>query len=232
MAATNAQSKKWQAEQGPNTPYRKAQQEWDARMGSSLKQARIWKGVAFFCLGLAGVGIAGMIYLGTLPKSIVEYVTVDGTGTATYLGATGRDWNTFTPTEAQVSANIRRFIHDTRSLSSDQMIIRSNWVDAYTLLAGEAAQIANQYAQTHDPFQRSQDLRINVIIESALPVTSDTWQVDWIEELWSTQGVLTATEAWRGSFTVTRLQPDTEEAMRDNPIGVYITRFSWQQVAR
>lgn len=227
-----AQTKKWEADGGPDTPYRRAQQEWDRRMGSALQQARTWRAVAIGCLAITAAAVLGAIYLGTLPKAIVEYVTIDGTGTATYLGKTGRDWKTFTPTDAQVAANLRRFIDDTRSLSSDAMVIRANWVDAYTLLAGEATPIATQYAQVNDPFKRAQDIRVNVRIESALPVTPDTWQVDWEEELWSKQGVLNQREFWRGSFTVRRLEPATEQALRDNPIGIYITRYSLQQVAR
>ena len=233
---TQAQSKKWAASDKVETPYRKALQEWDRRMGSSLKQARTWRTAAFVCMGLTFFAIAGVIYLGTLPKKVVDYVTIDGAGTATYIGEAGSNWKTFTPTEAQVGRNLRRLIDDTRSLSSDPMIIRKNWLDAYTLLAGEATQILSQYAQANDPFQRSKEVRINVNIETAYPVTDDTWQVDWTEESWSKQGArIGKPESWRGSFTVERLEPEGKNAqqkLRDNPISVYVTRFSWQKSAR
>ncbi len=233
---TSSQSKKWTAPEGVDTPYRKAKQEWDRRMGSSLKQARTWRAAAFVAFGLTFFAIGGVIYLGTLPKRVVEYVTVDTTGKATYIGEANTPWSSFTPTQAQIGDNLRRFIEDTRSLSSDPMIIRKNWLDAYTVLAGEAVQILNQYAQLIDPFQRSAEARVNVNIETAYPVTDDTWQVDWTEESWSKQGArLGEPEAWRGSFTIERLEPEGDDAqkkLRDNPISVYITRFSWQKIAR
>ncbi|MGI9286867.1 MAG: conjugal transfer protein TrbF [Pseudomonadales bacterium] len=227
-----AHSKKWTPSEALETAYRCAQQEWDSRMGSTLQQARNWRLFAFICLGLAIMLAVGNVYLGTLPKKVTEYVTIDGAGNATYIGEAGNDWESFSPTEAQVAKNIRRFVDDTRSLSSDPMIIRKNWVDAYTLVAGEATQILSQYAQNNDPFQRAKESRINVEIETALAVSNDTWQVDWFEETWSKSGTLTDTTAWRGTFTVERLEPDSEKAIKTNPISVYITRFSWQKVTR
>ncbi len=37
-----------------DTPYRRAQQEWDARMGSAVLSARSWRTIAFGSLALAG----------------------------------------------------------------------------------------------------------------------------------------------------------------------------------
>jgi len=224
------QSKKWEADAPPDTPYRKAQQEWDDRIGSARVQAKNWRFFSFFALGLAALSIIGMIYLGTLPKTVVEYVEVDKKGSATFVGRAGQAAQNYQLSHAQIGFHLRRFLNDTRSLSSDQLVIRENWFDAYKLLAGEATNVLTAYAQSNDPFNRADKERVNVTVESVLQITPDTWQLDWTEELWSPQGALKETQKWRGSFTVARILPDDEAVLRDNPLGLYITAFSWSRI--
>jgi type IV secretion system protein VirB5 len=171
-----------------------------------------------------------MIYLGMLPKTVVEYVEVDKKGAATHVGRAGRSAQNYPISHAQIDFHLRRFLNDTRSLSSDPLVIRENWFDAYKLLAGEATQVLTAYAQAGDPFERAEKERVNVTVESVLQITPDTWQLDWTEELWSPQGALKETQAWRGSFTVLRIVPEDEEVLRDNPLGLYITAFSWSRI--
>lgn len=57
------QSATWRSTELAQTPYQKAQQEWDRRMGAAFVQAANWGVIAF---GLAGVllfSTAGNIYL-------------------------------------------------------------------------------------------------------------------------------------------------------------------------
>ena len=49
----------------PVTPYQKAAQLWDERIGAARVQAKNWRFMAFGCLSLA-IGLAGgLIWLGT-----------------------------------------------------------------------------------------------------------------------------------------------------------------------
>ena len=226
-----AASKKWDPAAPVDTPYRRAQQAWDDRDGSARKQAHSWRLAAFFSMGLVLLAIIGMVYLGTLPKTVVEYVEVDSqSGRATYVGRAGQTGNSYPLTHEQVEFHLREFIDDSRSLSSDPLVIRKNWFDAYRFLAGEATQKLTAYAQANDPFERAKDERVVVTIESVLPIAPETYQADWEEEVWSKKGSLKETQKWRGTFTVARIIPDTAEELAKNPLGVYIVAFSWARI--
>ncbi len=222
-------SKKWDPAEPLDTPYRRARQAWDDRDGAARKQAHNWRLATFFSLGLVGLAIIGMIYLGTLPKTVVEYVEVDTLGHTTYVGRAGRTGSDYQLTHQQVEFHLREFVDDTRSLSSDPLVVRKNWFDAYRFVAGEATQKLTAYAQANDPFERAADERVVVTIETVLPIAPETYQVDWAEEIWSKQGALKETQKWRGSFTVTRIIPTSEEELVRNPLGVYIVAFSWSR---
>ena len=57
----------------PMTPYQKAAQLWDERIGSSRVQARNWRMMAFGCLTLS-VGLAGGMAWQSLQSRVTPYV--------------------------------------------------------------------------------------------------------------------------------------------------------------
>ena len=87
----NARSAKWEAETPrPDTPYQRAEQVWDDRIGNSRQQAANWRIAAFGSMAVSLVSVCGMIYLGQLPKTEVEVVQVDKLGNATYTENAGQ----------------------------------------------------------------------------------------------------------------------------------------------
>ena len=225
-----SQFKRWAAAGEPETPYARAGAEWDSRMGSARQQAASWRFFALACLALCGVCILGLAYLGTLPKQAVHIVEVNPEGEATYRGIAGAAWAEWDPTEQQRAFQLRRFLRYTRGLSSDPMVTRRNWLDAYTLLAGEAISILNNEANAQNPFERAATERVTVTIESVLRLSADTWQAEWQEDIWSSKGVPIGTERWRGTFKLQRLPPTTPERIQQNPLGLYVTHFSWSMI--
>ncbi|WP_306121076.1 MULTISPECIES: VirB8/TrbF family protein, partial [unclassified Roseitalea] len=66
----------------PVTPYQKAAQAWDERIGSARVQARNWRLMAFCCLALSG-GLAVALVWQSTQGTIVPYVVeVDELGQA------------------------------------------------------------------------------------------------------------------------------------------------------
>jgi type IV secretion system protein TrbF len=62
----------WAPSELLETPYLKARQEWDRRMGMTVVQARNWRLAAFAALGLILVSLFGLIYLGAQPKALAS----------------------------------------------------------------------------------------------------------------------------------------------------------------
>jgi type IV secretion system protein VirB5 len=223
----------WKPEGDLETPYLRARQEWDARMGSALAHARNWRLAALVSQGAVIVALVGLVVLGAQPKAVPHIIEVDRLGAAVDRGPVGLAARDYTPPDAVLKYHLRRFIEDTRSLSSDAAVLRKNWLDAYALVTPRAARMlsATVQAPAQDPFQRAQDETVAVELLSAVRVSADTWQLDWRETTTDKSGARSgAPTVWRGMFHVLLLRPKTEEQMSQNPLGLYIDEFHWDKV--
>jgi type IV secretory pathway TrbF-like protein len=221
----------WQPDGPLDTPYRRARQEWDARMGSALVHAKNWRLATFVSMAAVVLMAGGMIYLGALPKAVPHIIEVDRLGAAVYHGPVGQA--DYVPSDAVVSYHLRRFITDTREISSDLAVLKSNWLDAYTLLTPRGGNMLSAFVEKpeNDPFRRVADERVTVEILSCVRAAGDTWQIDWRESSWDKNGALLgAPVTWRAMLRTLLAPPKTAEAMKKNPIGLYIDELHWDKV--
>ena len=221
----------WTPDGALDTPYRRARQEWDARMGSAVLQAKNWRLATFASLSAVLLATGGIIYLGAQPKAVPHIIEVDRLGAASYHGPVGQA--DYIPTDAVITYHLRRFIEDTREVSSDLAVLKKNWLDAYTLLTPRGGNMLSAFVQKpeNDPFRRAQDQRVTVEILSAVRAAGDTWQVDWRESSWDKNGSpLGAPAIWRAMLRTLVQAPKAAEAMKRNPIGLYIDELHWDKV--
>lgn len=221
------------APDGPlDTPYRRARQEWDSRMGSALVHARNWRLATFASLATVALAIVGLVLLGMKPRAVPHIIEVDHLGAAVYRGpVTGS--SDFTPSEASIRYELRRFLEDARTVSSDLLVLRRNWLDVYTLVTARAGNTLSAYVQApeHDPVRRSQDERVGIEILSALRISPESWQVDWRETSFDKNGNPSGSPAvWRAVFHLVTRPPTTEEDMAKNPLGLFVDEFHWDRV--
>ena len=100
----------------PETPYQKAAQAWDERIGSARVQARNWRLMAFGCLFLAG-GFATALTWQSLRGTVVPWVVqVDALGEAQAVAPAVADYE---PTDPQIAWHLARFVENVRSLPAD-----------------------------------------------------------------------------------------------------------------
>lgn len=226
----DAVAKKWNPEGPLDTPYKRAQQEWDARIGRSAVQARNWRLATFAALATNLLAIAGAVYLGAQPKVVPHIIEVDKLGAPSYLGPAGESGRSYKPTDASLRYHLRRFVDETRSVSSDPAVLKRNWLDAYNLVTQPAANQLNAYAQQAEPFKRVLNERVSVELVGTVQISRDSWQVDWRESSWDKSGNQIATTLWRGTFRVIVRPPTTEEQLAVNPIGLLIDEFHWSKL--
>src|ERR1700730_2606011 len=214
---------KWTPDGPLDTPYRRARQEWDMRMGSAVVHAKNWRLATFASLGAVTISLGGMIHLGAMPKAVPHIIEVDRLGAAAYRGPVGQ--TDYVPSDAVITYHLRRFIEDTREVSSDLAVVKRNWLDAYTFLTPRGGNMLSAFVQKpeNDPFRRAQEERVTVEILSTVRVSGDTWQVDWRESAWDKNGSPSARPVvWRAMLRTLLQAPKTPEAMSRNPIGLYI----------
>ena len=93
----------------PGTPYQKAAQVWDERIGSARVQAKNWRLMAFGCLVLAAGLAGGLVWQaarGTITPWIVQ---VDRLGQAQAVAPANAFYQ---PTDPQIAFHLARFIED------------------------------------------------------------------------------------------------------------------------
>jgi len=209
----------------PVTPYQKAGQVWDERLGSARVQARNWRLMAFGCLGLAFAasgGVAWQVGRSTVTPYVVE---VDRTGEVRSLT---RAAERYEPTDAQIAFHLARFITDVRALPTDPIVIRRNWLEAYDFTTDRGAQVLNQYARENDPFARVGKTSVTVDVASIVRASPTSFQIRWTEQAYA-DGALVATTRWTAIAAVVLQPPRTEERLRKNPLGLYVNSVSWSQ---
>jgi type IV secretion system protein VirB5 len=209
----------------PATPYQSASQVWDERIGSARVQARNWRLMAFGCLGLALV-MSGALAWRAGQAVVTPYVVeVDSGG---QIRAVGEAATPYQPTDAQIGYHLAHFITDVRSLSSDPVIVRQDWLEAYGYTTDQGAATLNEYARAGDPFSRVGRNSVSVDVTSVVRASDNSFQVRWVERTYE-HGALIGTERWTAILTLVIQAPRTEERLRRNPLGIYINGLSWSK---
>ena len=215
----------YKAEQGLDTSYMRARQVWDGRLGTANAQASHWRLIAFGLLVIVAILCAGLTYVGSQSKIIPYVVEVGGNG---QIGAVNRATEkSYIPTQEVTKYAIRNFIQSVRSLPSDPVVARSNLENSYNYLTQRGASILNGIFTQNNPVAEFGKKTRSLHVDTVLPISNNTFQAEWSEIEYDTAGIRTNIQVLHGAFTVVYQEPPTEEAVRKNPLGVYIDNFSW-----
>lgn len=209
----------------PETPFQKAAQVWDERIGSARVQARNWRLIAFGNLFLAAGLACGLIWQaarGTVTPWVVE---IDKLGQAQAVGPAIADYQ---PTDPQIAWYLARFIENVRSLPADPVIVRQNWLAAYDFVTDKGAVALNDDARANDPFGKIGKIEVAVEISNVIRASSDSFRVAWIERRYENAS-LAATEHWTAILTIVIKTPHDAEHLRKNPLGVFVNAINWSK---
>jgi type IV secretion system protein VirB5 len=211
----------------PVTPYQKAAQVWDERIGSSRVQAHNWRLMALGSLALSIILAAILLWLGRSGSTTPYIVEVDSRGGARAVGPVTEAYK---PNDAQIAFHLARFVENVRSLSIDPVVVRQNWLKAYDFVTDRAAVTLNEYARDNDPFTKVGHETVGVEITSVVRASDSSFQVRWLERSFE-GGALKDTKWLTGLFSLVISPPRTADAVRKNPLGIYVHSFNWSQDA-
>jgi type IV secretion system protein VirB5 len=209
----------------PETPYQKAGQVWDERLGSTRVQAANWRLMAFGCLGLAMATSIGLVWR-SLQSTVTPYVVeVDELGAVQAIGPANARYE---PTDAQIAHHLARFLEDVRGLSVDPVVVRQNWLSAYDYTTDKGAMALNDYARDNDPFEQVGKRSRTVDVVSVVRISDDSFQARWVERSFE-NAAHTRTERFTALMTVVLDPPTDAETLRKNPLGIFIHGLNWGQ---
>jgi type IV secretion system protein VirB5 len=209
----------------PITPYQRAAQAWDDRIGSARIQARNWRLAFFGTLALSG-GLAGGLVWQSARGHIVPWVVqVDRLGEAQAVAPAEAGYR---PTDPQIAFHLARFVEEVRSIPADPVVVRQNWLRAYDFTTDKGALFLNDYARANDPFTQVGKVQVAVDVSSVIRASPDSFRVAWTERRYQ-DGGLAASERWSAILTVVFETPRTPDALRKNPLGVFVNALNWSK---
>jgi len=140
---------------------------------------------------------------------------------------------TTTVDEKIFKQEIGSFLKKTRLASLDRQLMKQNvdWIYAHMLPNTSAYKKLNSFYRENNPFTLiKKQTRIVDQISSILPVTENTWSVEWIETLRNVaSGDVEETARFKAILTLSKKNPETKEQWDHNPFGIWIVDIEWEK---
>ena len=209
----------------PVTPYQKAAQVWDERIGSARVQAKNWRIAALGSTACAAIAVIGMAVMANQPRVAPYVVEVAESGAVRAVGAASAAYE---PTDAQVAYHLSQFVTKVRSLSTDPIVVRQNWLDAYEYVTDRAARTLNDYALRNDPFADVGEKTVTLEVVSVVRASPSSFQLRWTETTHQ-NGAFAGREPYSAVLTIVRREPRTELDLAANPLGIFVDAFDWSR---
>jgi len=207
------------------TPYQRAAQVWDDRIGSARVQAKNWRLTALVALGLCAALSAAYVWRSTQSMVTPYVVELDSSGEVRTVSATIANYE---PTDAQIAYQLAGFIKNVRSVSIDPIVVRENWLNAYNYTTDNASLMLNEYAREHDPFSDVGKRSVSIDIASIVRSSDDSFDVRWRETTYLS-GVQQGQDTYTAVLSIVIDPPRDEETLHRNPLGVYVHGINWSR---
>lgn len=203
--------------------------DWNEQVGTVATDRDFWRWTALGSIGVAGCAVLGLAYIGSLSHFVPIVVPIDKIGEpiATLRG------DVATPLDARViKQQLGNWIVNIRTVNTDVKMQRGLIDTAYALVrrTSPTFRALNEWFAANSPFERAKTETVSVNINSVLPLSESTWQIQWCEDHRSRDGSPAPSEAWRAVLNTSITPQTTEAAIRKNPTGIFVDNHQWQQL--
>ena len=97
------------------------------------------------------------------------------------------------------------------------------------MMRQHAATKMNELIKKDDPMSKLGEQTIAVTPTAIVKMSDSTFQVRWIEEVYSKEGAIKESYRMTGLISIEFTQPTTEQELMRNPLGMYVTDFSYSR---
>jgi type IV secretory pathway TrbF-like protein len=214
----------YQSDQSMVNRYHDAKKVWDERIGDARVQAANWRLVALVSIVLGIVLAYGLIYQSTKSKIIPYMVRVNADGSAQANGAIP---DRYLPQQTEIKYFLSQFIQRVRTIPTDPVVFKQNWLSAYSFLRPVAAMKMTGIVNQENPASLIGNETREINLTSILPITNNSYQIRWKETSYVADGSQKEQANMSGIFTFEVSMPSDEKVLNVNPLGLYIKDFSW-----
>lgn len=184
-----------------------------------------WKTFALISFVCLASSIAALVWAVSLPKTVPMVITVSDWGEAKYVGnVSSYSYNGLKVPPVAIEYQLRKFVNNMFSVSSDASILRQNIEDCYALLTTAAADKFTEVIRADNPKNHFGKLTRTVEIETILKLSDKSYQLDFFVD--TASGSSKTRQRMRGVLSTALLEPPKEEQQK-NPLGIYITDFDY-----
>jgi len=193
---------------------------------NTMNEAKRWRQSTFLHVGLFLVALILFFVSISRQHTIPILVNVMPSGEAQYLGEV-RQNGSFNVPEAAIYYQIRAFVHNLRSISTDYSVLFDNIDGCFQMATSSYTPIMRSMLLADSPFDLFGKMRRTVDIESVLHVTGRSYQINWTETV--IESSTTKNSKMRAVVTI-RLVVPTDSTIKRNPLGIYIENFEMTEL--
>ncbi|WP_229180217.1 type IV secretion system protein [Bradyrhizobium ivorense] len=203
-----------------------ARREWNERYGSYIKRESSWRMAALGSIAVAVIAVSGLVWVSGQAKVVPYAVQLNGNNEVVRVQ---RADVMARPNANEMRAALRKWVIGARTvyvdLRAEQAMVDETY--AMTLPDSPAYQNLANYHRDSNPYTRAANETVEVEVKAVVPVSDETWQVEWTETTKQRSGKIVDTKQWQGTFTVLISPPTNEAQIMVNPLGVYVRQFAW-----
>jgi type IV secretion system protein VirB5 len=192
-----------------------------------IREKNWWRGIGALSLVVFIANFCFFAYAVSQQKTVPVLINVMPSGEAQYLGEVRQNSGVQVP-EAAIHYQIRKFISNLRSVSTDYQVLYNNIDEAFAMVTSGYSPIMTRMLRADSPFDLVGKVRRTVEIESVLNITGQSFQVNWSETVQDPSSP-PKTARMRAVVTIRLLQA-TDATIKKNPLGIYIENFEMTEL--
>jgi len=216
--------------------YAAARREYNEQVGSIVAQRDSWRLTALGSLAVAFVAVAGAVWDHGNNHAVPYVVEVNKLGDGLAIARA----DVAAPLDPRViRSQLARWVADVRTVYVDVEAEKRAITEAFAMTDRNAAgaQTLKDWWSAHEPFGRARDEVVAVAVESVLPLSGNTWRVEWCEDVHPRQtpggacaaGAVPQGQQWQATVAVSVNPPTDDAAILANWSGLYVESFDWSQ---
>ncbi len=209
-------------------PFLAAKKEWNERYGDYISRAKNYRYLAAISSVTALFAVIGMFWIASQKTYVPYIVEVDQHGKAARAGFAQK---VGVMDEKLIKAYLVSFLNNWRMVTTDSRVQNKSIHALYSMLPANspAVEKINGFYKSNSPLKVAKMHTVSVQVKTLLPLSKNTWQVEWVEIIRNPDGKEKNTLRWKAFFNIAFQQVNDERLMLTNPLGLFITDINWSQ---
>ena len=214
------------------SPAARAARKWDEREGEIIVQNYNLRRLLLGMMSVVMFMTVGLVYK-SLSSNVMPYIIeVDTTtGIVRNIGTVEASKH-YQAGEAVYKYFLSKFLKNVREMPLDPVVYRENLSTSYGFLTKTAALKLQTMLKSEKMTEKFGQQTVQINISTILPLEGGrSYQIRWTEEIFTISNGEKKVTPYSGIFTVQMIKSDDETKLMINPIGLYISDFSWSKDA-